>query len=199
MVKIGTHNSMTYLPPRRWYMHPFRFMAKCQSVNLKEQYKLGARMFDLRIRFDKNGKPYFCHGLISFKGDVEQALQFLNKRRATVRLILEKNTENPYQDSLFVEFCSRVKEQYNKVKFFGGVRKGDWKTLYDFGFYPEYIDKYASNNQPGPNYTGTVLDDLWPWIYAKLNNRKNFENRDESKHLLIDFIDLLKDQLNPVK
>lgn len=194
-IKLGTHNSMTYLPVKKWWMKPFRFMAKCQAVTLKEQYKLGSRMFDLRVRFDKKGTPYFCHGLISFKGNVEQALQFLNKRGVMVRLILETNKDNVYQEAMFLEFCDRVKEQYNRIKFFGGIRKGGWLTLYEFGFNPEFVDKYSSNNQPGPNCSGTVLDDLWPWIYAKLNNKKNFESRDTDKYLLIDFIDMLKDEL----
>jgi hypothetical protein len=29
-MKIASHNSFTYLRPRRWYMRPFAFMARCQ-------------------------------------------------------------------------------------------------------------------------------------------------------------------------
>ena len=37
--KIGSHNSMTYLPPKKWYMYPFKFVAKCQSSTIEEQYE----------------------------------------------------------------------------------------------------------------------------------------------------------------
>ena len=33
-MKLGTHNSMSYLPLKKWYMYPFRFMAKCQKLSV---------------------------------------------------------------------------------------------------------------------------------------------------------------------
>lgn len=37
--------------------------------------------------------------------------------------------------------------------------------------------------------TGTVLDDLCPIIYARLYNKKNFKEWDQSKWMLLDFIE----------
>ena len=37
-------------------MKPFRFMARCQDVDIKTQYeKYNVRYFDLRINFDTGG------------------------------------------------------------------------------------------------------------------------------------------------
>nr|DAH01868.1 MAG TPA: hypothetical protein [Crassvirales sp.] len=33
-MKLGTHNSMSYLKPKRWWMRPFHFIAKCQSRHI---------------------------------------------------------------------------------------------------------------------------------------------------------------------
>ena len=31
-MKKGSHNTMTYLKPSKWYLYPFIFIAKCQLV-----------------------------------------------------------------------------------------------------------------------------------------------------------------------
>lgn len=187
-MKIGTHNSMSYLPPKKWYMYPFRFIAKCQRVNLEEQYKLGARMFDLRISYD-DITPEFRHGSMVYKGNVEEILAYLNSlgKSIYVRLILEikKNTKDrASQEGLFFLNCSKWEKEFTHLKFFGGQRKYDWKQIYKFKLDDiEVIQKISS-------MTGTILDDWWPWLYARFNNKKNIENRKKSKWLLVDFIDI---------
>ena len=53
---LGSHNSLSYLSPMKWYMIPFHFMAKCQSVDYKTQYeKYGIRLFDIRLWFNEKG------------------------------------------------------------------------------------------------------------------------------------------------
>jgi len=46
---LGSHNSWSYLPPKKWYMKPFRFTAQCQDWDIKTQYEHGVRCFDLRL------------------------------------------------------------------------------------------------------------------------------------------------------
>lgn len=56
-MKLASHNTVTYPTIKQWYLRPFTFMARCQSRSHIEQYKRGARFFDIRVRFDKNGQP----------------------------------------------------------------------------------------------------------------------------------------------
>lgn len=35
-IKLGSHNSMSYLKPKNLLMWPFKFMAKCQKVDITE-------------------------------------------------------------------------------------------------------------------------------------------------------------------
>lgn len=51
----GSHNTMSYLPPRHWWMRPFRAIARCQSRTLLEQLDAGAEAVDLRVCFDRRG------------------------------------------------------------------------------------------------------------------------------------------------
>ena len=50
-----SHNSWTYLKPRTLIGCIFRWAGRCQSHSIVEQYeKYGVRIFDLRIKLDKN-------------------------------------------------------------------------------------------------------------------------------------------------
>lgn len=191
-MKLASHDSMTYLKPKKWYLYPFRFIARCQSKTLEEQYeKYGIRMFDLRISFDKHHIPEFRHGLMAFKGDVEYYLEYLNsKGDCSVRIWLEeyRDDKTDLQETLFSMFCSKAEELYPNIKFFGGVRKRDGAVLHKFNYKPRYEDKYSSNNKNGS--TGTILDDWFPWLYAFFNNRKNIEKGTDKPWLMIDFVNI---------
>lgn len=66
MTMLGSHNSLTYLRPRKWWQVPFHFMARCQGVNYMEQYeKYGVRLFDLRVWLDDNLNMEVRHGLMA--------------------------------------------------------------------------------------------------------------------------------------
>lgn len=185
---IGSHNSMSYLKPRRWYLRPFSFMARCQSKSLKEQYeKYGVRLFDIRVSFDKDGTPYFAHGLMQYKGDVYKHLDYLNtKLNVEVRLLLEEGWDDgsSFQETHFKAFCSKVKKKFKNIAFFGGIRKRDWTVIHDFKYKgPEYKDLYSSMQPP-------KYDDLFPYWYAKNNNKKNIEKFGDidDYYLLMDFV-----------
>ena len=186
-MKIGTHNSMSYLPPKKWYLYPFRFMAKCQSRDIEEQYKMGARMFDIRISYDEYGVAEFRHGSMAFEGNIYSVLGYLNSMPDDiyVRLILEvKNTKDLCrQEHLFKLDCEFFESRYNHIIFFCGRRKFDWKQLYKFKADDIELTQKISS------MVGTKIDDLWPWIYARIFNRKNFNRRNKDKWLLLDFIE----------
>lgn len=183
-MNIGTHNSMTYLKPKKWYLYPFRFMARCQSVDIKRQYELGARMFDIRISFDKYGYVEFRHGSMAFKGDVQSVFDYLNSKGAYVRLLLESRRDNPLQEARFFQFCRTAEEYWSNITFFCGRAKHNWKTIYKFKEGDiDIIQKVSS-------MTGTILDDWCPWFYAKVMNKENIANHNTDDWLLIDFINI---------
>lgn len=187
-LKLGSHNSMTYLKPKKWWMYPFRFIAKCQSKSIEEQYeKYGIRVFDLRVSYDENSCIEFRHGLMSFRGDVRQVLEYLNSRKTKVyvRLLLEvgEYADLERQEWLFTLDCETFEKNYPNIKFFCGRRKFDWKEVYKFRFKEPNIIQKVSSMQ------GNKLDDLWPWLYAKLHNKKSLEEVKEG-WLFLDFIEI---------
>lgn len=184
---LGSHNSMTFLPPARWWVRPFQWMYRCQSKNLEEQLEAGVRYFDFRLVFDKGQNPHFAHGMATLKGDVLATLFRMHfqagnltapHEKIYIRLINERDRDH----ATFIRFCKFVEEHYTNITWVGGINKSDWRRLYTFAAgEPELIDKYSSNNHDHcefdgdrevshKNFTGSIWDDLFPKIYAKKNN-----------------------------
>ena len=203
---LGSHNTMTYLTPKKWWMKLGKFIAKCQNKTIEEQYKAGARWFDLRIAFPDNNSqprlPFFSHGLIDYKGrDVESILKFLNEKNAYCRIVLEKGGEN--EEIIFKFWVTNWMKSYPNIKFTQIAKKGQWINLLEPNGEPpfELKDYYASCNGDYPQYqnwpgilrsktwSGYILDDLWPWIYARFHNKKAIQKyKNQDIVLLLDFI-----------
>ena len=184
---IGTHNSMTYLRPAHWYgwfMIPF---ARCQRKTIEQQWNDGARCFDLRIRFTKQGEPYFAHGLYecTHKANPAHVLEELYKlmlrdnEQVVVRLILEDPDKQNHNVYYFEQLCrvwethqARQSVTVNKaLRFFGGNRKGDWAQIVEFDYKPNLTQ-----------YVGSMMEDarwyekIMPFAYAWRRNKKNKQN-----------------------
>jgi hypothetical protein len=198
---------MTYLKPMKWWKRPFNFIAKTQSKTIQEQYEAGARAFDLRliITYDENqyyDEPIFGHGAMEYKSPkVDEVLAWLNSRDETVyvRFLMERYDKSAQQE--FTYLMEQYENTYTNIVFWCAKDKQTWVDLYQFkGKLPcDMVDKYASCNQTGvikwkgklasKNWSGLLIDDLWPWIYAKIHNKKNLElYKDQNVVLLLDFI-----------
>lgn len=197
--KIASHNSWTFGKPIKWYL-PY-FMGRCQRVNIKEQYDLGARYFDLRFRLHNN-QWVTSHGIFCFDTDFHKDLAFLNQfEDIYVRVLLEYNSEPKDFDNISKRFymvCEKLQEQYPNIKFVSGRCKWNWNIIFDFkNEEPPLLDKYSSQTSlfNSQNKLLRKLDDWWPWLYARLKNKSNYQKfceNNNGEYLMIDFIDMIK-------
>ena len=185
-------------------MRLFTWMARCQKVDLHTQfYSYGVRYFDLRVRFKKSGYPEFAHGNMAWMDMVYPTMYMLDQYAETVeepvyvRLILEQNyksSDQVFQDAKFKEFCKEMQKIYNNITFVGGRRKYDWELLYDFHTEePTLDDKYSSTTHPFGGEKNSIfakIDDFWPWLYAKLHNKKNYQKGTDKDVLFLDFVNI---------
>lgn len=179
---LGSHNSMSYLPPLKWWMRPFHFIVKCQDKDIHEQYKCGVRIFDIRIAYEYT-VPCFAHGIIKFKRvgvGVWRTLSIINEfTDCTVRIVLESNKEKDIK--LFKRDVENYIKTFENIKFIEGTRKSTWEKLIDI---PAYTGLQLVSSM-----TGTIFDDWFPRLYAKFNNKKNIAKyKDTDKEVLIDFV-----------
>ena len=207
-MKLATHNTMTYLPPKKWWGKILGFIAKCQSVDYKKQHELGAEGYDLRLFFDKDGNVEYRHGIISYDAsNIYDVLNYARDNNIIVRVLLEIRTynKNLIEDTTvnklkqyFIDFCNGLENQYPTIKFYGGKSLMDMSVvLYDFknkpvikefGLFSSMTSLFKSDNK-----FLRIIDDLWPWLYARLNNKKNIEkhkDKSDEYYMSIDFINI---------
>ena len=203
-MKLASHNSFSYLKPRRWWLRPFGWMARCQRICVAEQYyRYQAQLFDLRIRFDtKTGQVIIAHGLMEYStpdGCIDSTLTYLSLRPEDIyiRVVLELKHPDKQQQQLFREFCSMLESEYPDLYFFGGNDRSDWSAqhpVYQFSTPMQDLDdKYSSTTTlfPGCLWSWTRwLDDLCPIIYAWLHNHDNIQAGTTHDWLFIDFVDI---------
>lgn len=185
--KLGSHDTMTYLTPREWYLYPFKFMAQCQCKTIQQQFeKYGIRYFDLRVRFLKNGELTFAHGLMTYKANVEDVLDYLNSHgeEVWVRFLLELTKADPEQEAKFKEVCEIFEKRYTNLKFHNGRRKYDWTVVYKFQNPEPSLDQKISS------MTWKIWDDWCPFFYAFFMNKKNVKKGTDKDYLLLDFLQI---------
>lgn len=189
-MKLASHNSWSYLSPNKWWMRPFAFIARCQSKNIREQYEAGVRLFDLRVRFERE-KPVIAHGLMEYPTDgLMSDLRWLNNQLDVVyvQVVNEVLRYDNVQQGFFIAWCKEVKRRYKNIVFVGFNRKYDWMPLLDdkLGNLP-ITGCFAS--APSDKWYGK-LNDLWPWLWAVLHNKQVLEAyKDYEGWVMMDFIE----------
>ena len=110
---IQSHNSWSYLAPKKWWMYLIRFTSKCQSKTIKQQYNdYDTKSFDIRVRFDKYGNLIMAHGIVEFSysyDDLMKDLEYLNEKgNIIIRVLYEVRTKKDYETldkNYFINFC----------------------------------------------------------------------------------------------
>lgn len=175
---IGTHDSVTAHPPRKWWMKFGKAIAVTQDKTIYQQYADGIRCFDLRIRLSKDGTWAMAHGLYEVKLDIYDLLYWLRdkseqtKDKVYLRIVLENTKICDNEAKRFVKFCEWADTFSPNLIFICGNRKSDWAQLYKFS-YP--------NQQQWMPVSSCAEDARWyekafPRLYAKRMNKHNLAN-----------------------
>lgn len=188
---LGSHNSWSYLKPKHWWLRPFAFMAKCQSVDIRQQYlKYNVRCFDLRVSIN-HGNLSIAHGFMKYdysESELMDWLLWLNARGdCVVRVLHEvrnKKNSTPENIESFRKFCAKIVRMCPNVKFWCGKNLYTWDYDYEFDYRPSCKEMYSSVSSP------KLLDDWFPWLYARLKNSFIRKMDIEEDILLIDFVNI---------
>lgn len=194
MVK-ASHNTFSYAEPLQWWLRPFAFVARCQSKSLQEQFGEGVRIFDLRLRREKDGEWVIAHNAFVYARGIKilHALEWLDEAAREsdlpvyVRVLHEvrNKRQEKYSSAIgFNELCDWLNRTYRNIRFFGGQRVMDWRQ--DYVFPPQneiaYTELHASMRWPKWLH-------WWPWLYARLYNERNErEYADKDMVVFMDFV-----------
>lgn len=177
---IGTHNSATGEHSKNIWSSLSTIFSRTQTKTLVQQYKAGCRLFDLRVRFDKKGDPYFAHGLWKSTKDVYEALGELNGAGETcyVGFTYEGSTikEKEFMDWVYntTEFADNIHIAYVSIK------KPVWKDLYSN---PEIRFKQGFKSLDGTSWHTLIPI---PWLWDVLLSRPHKFNTEY--YTLVDFL-----------
>lgn len=194
---LGSHNSLSYLPCRKWWMYLINWAAKCQSKTLSEQFHSGVRYFDIRLKWnDKKEDWVIAHGLIEYKGDIRKLLKTLDSfakfynEKVYVRFLLEYN-KRPDDEATKIlkldDFVTYVMIEYPNIEYHLMETKWDEKVIETYSDDIILVHAYSS-------VLGYKRFFWIPYWYAKLHNkenRKTFKITLEDKVnrvLMLDFI-----------
>ena len=194
---LGSHNAWTFLRPKKWWMRLLAFTARCQRYDIFNQCLVyNSRCFDLRVRFNDDYTPVVAHGIIEYDIDKKKLLDTLDwlndfstkEHPVYIRVINEIRSYRNYRTEeveKFVEFCQYIEARFTRLVFFCGMNLLPEPSIdYDFHTSVTCEELYASVRKP------RILDDWWPWWYARFHNKKNIEKGTNQQVLLIDFVDI---------
>ena len=194
---LGSHNSLTYLPCRKWWMYLINWAAKCQSKTLSEQFHDGVRYFDIRLKWDSRKETWIItRGLIEYKGNIRRVLETLNSlaefynEKLYVRFILEYNKRPNDEATKIIKlrnFVRYARGEYSNIMYHLIETKWDKKVIEAYSNNIVLIHSYSS-------VLGWKKFFLIPYWYAKLHNKENrktfkasLEDKD-NKVLMLDFV-----------
>lgn len=129
---LASHNTLTYLPVKSWWMYPFTWFAKCQEKDLATQYDLGVRLFDFRVLVHKNSLV-IAHGLMKYKGDISEMLDYLASKNDS-DIVVQIVNEDTFYDSdpdLWLCLVEELVQKYPSLKFTLVDSKKTWTIIRD--------------------------------------------------------------------
>lgn len=194
---LGSHNSLSYLPCRKWWMYLINWAAKCQSKTLSEQFHSGVRYFDIRLKWNEKGRNFvIAHGIIEYKGSIDRIVEVLNSlakfynEKVYVRFLLEYN-KMPDDEACKILYFKQ------NVNYWRGHYPNLTYHLIETKWDEKVIEGYTSGIVLSHHYSSVLgwKRFLWiPYWYAKLHNKKVKENyigaiNDNNKLvIMLDFI-----------
>lgn len=178
------------MSPRKWWQKALAFTARCQRKDIQEQYELGVRCFDLRLRLI-DGEWHIVHNSFDYGllDGIMYDLSWLHRQGdVIIRILHDVRMERDYtKDAVkkFKSFCDLILDIYPDIKWWCGRNLYNWEEDFVFDYKPQCTEMYSSVCSP------RIIDDWFPLIYAKRNNAWiRREEYKENEILLIDFIDI---------
>lgn len=189
---LGSHNSISYLPIKNKGLRKYtKIWSDCQKLTLLEQYSLGVRYFDIRLRLIDN-QWHLCHNRIDYGYlyDCTDLFKLFKKKDVYYRFIFDERykVDNTKEyTKKFTDFITKLKDE-NHLNIDCAICYWDWDIKKYSNTITEVIEHHAGVSAPWYLYL------LGTKFYAKHYNRKFLQSHiddlsSNNKVLLIDFIE----------
>lgn len=140
-MKLASHNSLSFVKPKKWWEKLINFTSKCQLYDIETQYHKGVRLFDIRVRRDDSSYGAYSaksgHGLITYDKciiDVLYVLDSISTKEDPIYIQLNLENRKWEEDKDFMWFEELFKtfaKDYPSLIFCGGYVKHPWRKIID--------------------------------------------------------------------
>ena len=145
---LASHDSFTYQKSKNILLNLFSIFWKCQKKDINEQYKLGVRIFDIRVYRSKD-KWGTAHGCVCFNQSfktISSICKYFNDNfeGSIIRIYLEDNVKNNNKlRDLFLQEADEAFSKYKDMLWEIGTHF-PWITYYrNKDFHPEIKEYYC--------------------------------------------------------
>ena len=129
---IGSHNSMSYLPPKNLWGKITRLWSKCQDKTIEEQFNMGVDYFDIRINFYNDDEWHFVHNKVDYGVVNDNIWKYIGKIKVPIRVIYDRRSKPKYASSerqRFIAYLYYLQQEYN-ICIDSAITYWDWKEHY---------------------------------------------------------------------
>ena len=126
---IGSHNSMSYLPPKNFWGKITRLWNKCQDKTIEEQVNTGIDYFDIRIDFYSDNDWHFVHNKVDYGVVNNDIWKYIGKIKVPIRVIYDRRSKPKYASSerqRFIAYLYYLQQEYN-ICIDSAITYWDWK------------------------------------------------------------------------
>ena len=126
---IGSHNTLSYLPPKNLWGKITRPWNKCQDKTIEEQVNAGVDYFDIRIDFYNDGKWHFVHNRVDYGVVNNDIWKYIGKTEVSIRIIYDRRSKPKnviLEKQRFIDYLSYLKEEYN-INIDSAITYWNWK------------------------------------------------------------------------
>ena len=113
---IGSHNTLSYLPPKNLWGKITRLWNKCQDKTIEEQFNSGVDYFDIRINFYNDDEWHFVHNKVDY-GIVDNNIwKYIGKNKIPIRVIYDRRSKPKYESferQRFIAYLYYLQQEYN--------------------------------------------------------------------------------------
>nr|UVX50828.1 MAG: phosphoinositide phospholipase C, Ca2+-dependent [Bacteriophage sp.] len=113
---IGSHNSMSYLPPKNLWGKITRLWNKCQDKTIEEQFNSGVDYFDIRINFYNDEEWHFVHNKVDYGVVNDNIWKYIGKNKIPIRVIYDRRSkpkDASFERQRFIAYLSYLQQEYN--------------------------------------------------------------------------------------
>lgn len=188
MLKIATHNSASGEKGKGLLSIIGTPFARTQNKTIKQQYEVGCRMFDIRVKLI-NGEWRCSHGLWKSKRLAIDIIREINSfdDKCYVTLTYEGNSKHKRE---FIDFVGKIQKEFTNIHWGGiAIKYGEGSNLFKVKYeYISYGKKFPSSRQGFLPLNGNTWHILLPipYLWKKIYNDKPTFN--ETYYLYVDFL-----------